>query len=65
MDTTKLFQLFMDRPLRGPSGSWACHTWERSVAAFKAEAEKLGMTEWEAEKLCREKRESVGTYPST
>ena len=65
MDTTKLFQLFIDRPLRGYEDTWQCRAWERSIKRFQAEANRLGLTEWEAEKLCRDKRESAVTSPST
>ena len=65
MNTTKLMQLFKERPLRGPFGTDACRAWELSVRRFKAEAKRLGMTEWEAEQLCREKSVSAGISPST
>ena len=65
MATTRLQQLFRDRPCRGPVGTSACRLWELSIRRFKAEAKRLGLTEWEAEQQCREKSESAATLPNT
>jgi len=64
MDTIKLYKLFRERPPRGPMGTPACIAWEFSIRRFKAKAKRLGLTEWEAETLCREKKESADTYQS-
>ncbi len=56
LDEWTLRQLYSEIPPRGPRGTPECKAWEAATRRLKREAKRRGIDEFEAYKLCQEKR---------